>query len=124
MKKVAIYDPAMCCDTGVCGPVVDPVLTELASAVHTLKKKGISVERFNLTNDPQAFVDNVTVNSLLFEKGAEVLPLVLVDGELAKTGEYPTATELADWYGIAETELKVSQPKHILNIKPATQGAE
>ena len=23
MKKMVIYDPAMCCSTGVCGPSVD-----------------------------------------------------------------------------------------------------
>lgn len=106
MKKVEIFDPAMCCSTGVCGPVVDPELTRMTSAVYSLEKKGFKIARFNLANDPSAFVENGTVNQALVEKGPEALPLVLVDGEIAKVAQYPTNEELAEWFETTPAELQ------------------
>ena len=106
MKKIEIFDPAMCCSTGVCGPVVDPNLTRIASAVYSLEKKGFEITRYNLTNDPSAFIENGVVNQVLVEKGPEALPLVLVDGEVVKVAEYPTNEELAEWSGTAPAELQ------------------
>ncbi|MGH2317988.1 arsenite efflux transporter metallochaperone ArsD [Planococcus sp. SE5232] len=120
MTKVTIYDPAMCCDTGVCGPVVDPKLTAVAAAVFSLEKKGFDIKRFNLGTDPAAFVENKTVNALLFEKGVESLPVILIDGEIAKTGDYPTVEEFAEWFKVEKTELQpVKQPANPLNVKIA-----
>jgi hypothetical protein len=31
MTKLEVYDPAMCCSTGVCGPEVDPALVTFAA---------------------------------------------------------------------------------------------
>lgn len=106
MKKVEIYDPAMCCSTGVCGPVVDPDLTRIASAVYSLEKKGFTIARYNLTNDPGAFVENEIVNQVLVEKGPEALPVVLVDGEIVKVAAYPTNEELAEWFDTTPAELQ------------------
>ncbi|ANU11006.1 transcriptional regulator [Planococcus antarcticus DSM 14505] len=123
MTKVTIYDPAMCCDTGVCGPVVDPKLTAVAAAVFSLKKKGFSIKRFNLGNDPAAFVENKKVNSVLFDNGIESLPLILVDGEVAKMGEYPTVEEFAQWFRVEAGELQaVKQPSNPLNVKIVSSG--
>ncbi|WP_142829579.1 arsenite efflux transporter metallochaperone ArsD [Planococcus soli] len=125
MTKVTIYDPAMCCDTGVCGPVVDPKLTAVAAAVFSLEKKGFSIKRFNLSNDPAAFVENKKVNALLFEKGIESLPMILVDGEVVKTGDYPTVEEFAEWFGVDAAELQtVKQPSNPLNVTIASSGAK
>lgn len=124
MTKVTLYDPAMCCDTGVCGPVVDPKLTAVAAAVFSLEKKGFSINRFNLSNDPSAFVENKKVNTLLFDKGVEALPVTLVDGEVIKTGDYPTAQEFADWFAVDAAELQpVKQPINPLNVTIASSGA-
>lgn len=50
MSKVSLYEPAMCCDTGVCGPGVDTELLRVSSIIQTLEKAdGVEVERFNLT---------------------------------------------------------------------------
>ena len=59
MKKLAIYEPAMCCDTGICGVSVDPELLRISAVINNLKKNGIAVERYNLTNAPMAFVELV-----------------------------------------------------------------
>lgn len=105
MKMVEIFDPAMCCSTGDCGPSVDPNLTRVASAVYSLEQKGVDIKRFNLANDPAAFADNETVNKVLQEKGADALPVTLLDGKVIKIGEYPTNEEFAEWLEVKAEEL-------------------
>lgn len=102
MKKMVIYDPAMCCPTGVCGPSVDKNLLRVATLLNRLEKRGIKVERHNLSDNPQAFVDNKAVNKLLVDEGVDVLPITMVDGEVVKTGEYPTNEELVELLEIPE----------------------
>lgn len=82
--KVEIFDPAMCCSTGVCGPSVDPELTRVASAVYSLEKKGFDIKRYQLTNDPAKFADNPEINKALHEKGPDVLPIILVNNQIVK----------------------------------------
>ena len=100
MKNIEIFDPAMCCSTGVCGPSIDPELMRIATLVNGLSKKGITIKRHNLSNNPQDFVANQTVNDLLKSEGAEVLPITLMDGEVVKTKAYPSNEEFSDWLGI------------------------
>ncbi|WP_407974740.1 arsenite efflux transporter metallochaperone ArsD [Bacillus altitudinis] len=118
MKKVEIFDPAMCCSTGVCGPSVDPELTRVASAVFALEKKGFNITRYNLTNEPNKFVEQKEVNKILMNKGPDSLPVVLVDGNVEKVGGYPTNKELAEWFNVKAEELTGEKPRmHIkLNI--------
>ena len=100
MKKIEIFDPAMCCSTGVCGPSVDPELMRVATLANFLAKIGVDIKRHNLSGEPQAFVANKTVNDLLKKDGADVLPITLVDGEVKKTKAYPTDEEFSAWLGI------------------------
>lgn len=101
MKKIEIFDPAMCCPTGVCGPAIDPELLRIATVVNSLKEKGINITRHGLSSEPMAFISNQVINDILQKDGAEVLPVTLVDGQVAKTGSYPSNQELSDWLGIA-----------------------
>ncbi|HTN04894.1 MAG TPA: arsenic metallochaperone ArsD family protein, partial [Planctomycetaceae bacterium] len=64
MKHVQIYDKPMCCSTGVCGPQVDPVLPRFAADLDWLKSQGHQVERFNLAQQPDAFIANPDVHQL------------------------------------------------------------
>ncbi len=105
MNKVEIFDPAMCCSTGVCGPSVDPELTRLASAVFSLEKQGFAIQRFNLANEPAAFVENAIVTQTLTDKGPEALPIVMLNGEIVKMASYPTNEEFSNWFGIAPEQL-------------------
>ncbi|EKQ53071.1 MULTISPECIES: arsenite efflux transporter metallochaperone ArsD [unclassified Clostridium] len=113
MKKMIIFDPAMCCSTGVCGPSVDKELLRVATVLNTLKNKGIVVERHNLTNNPQIFVDNKAINEVLNSKGVEALPVIMVDGVIVKEGGYPTNDEFCELLEIPADTLK-------LNIKKAS----
>jgi hypothetical protein len=108
MKKMIIFDPAMCCPTGVCGPSVDPELLRVSTALNTLKKKGFLVERYNLTNNPQAYVDNKTINDLLNTDGVDILPVTMVDGAVVKTKAYPTNEEICEMLDIPADSLKAT----------------
>jgi hypothetical protein len=89
MKMIQVYDPPMCCSTGVCGPTVDPVLPQFAGFLYQLKAHGVSVERYNLAQQPLAFIQNPKVKAFLDAEGAEKLPLIFIDGEVALQGAYP-----------------------------------
>jgi hypothetical protein len=106
MKKMIIFDPAMCCSTGVCGPAVNPDLLRVSTALNRLKNKGIVVERFNLTNNPQVFVDNRIINELLNSHGVDILPVTVLDGKVVKTKAYPTNEEFCKMLDIPEDYLK------------------
>lgn len=108
MKTISIYDPAMCCSTGVCGPSIDPELMRISSAIHTLKSNGITINRFGLSSEPQAFINNTLVNELLKQEGPDILPVTLLDGKVVKTKGYPSNEELSMWLEI-EFENKTSQ---------------
>ncbi|MGN8843402.1 MULTISPECIES: arsenite efflux transporter metallochaperone ArsD [Bacillaceae] len=105
MNKVEIFDPAMCCSTGVCGPSVDPELTRVASAVYSLESKGFNIKRYQLTSDPDKFAENEEINRVFIEKGPNALPVVLVNDKLVKVGSYPTNEEFAEWFGVKPEEL-------------------
>ncbi|MBU5593016.1 arsenite efflux transporter metallochaperone ArsD [Clostridium sp. MSJ-4] len=111
MKKMIIFDPAMCCSTGVCGPSVDRELLRVSTVINNLKNNGILVERHNLTSNPQIFVDNKEINKILNEGGVEVLPVTMVDGVIVKTKAYPTNKEFCEILGIAEEDLKANIKK-------------
>ena len=101
MSILQVYDPAMCCSTGVCGPSVDPVLPRFSADLEWLKSKGVQVERFNLAQDIAAFTANAIVKATLHAKGTACLPLVLVDGNVVSEGAYPTRKQLAGFAGVA-----------------------
>ena len=100
MKTIEIFDPAMCCSTGLCGTNIDPNLMRIAVIVDTLKKKGVNITRHNLKDEPMIYVTNTKVNNLLQAKGVDVLPITLVDGEVKVTGEYPTTRQMEEWSGM------------------------
>ena len=100
MKKIEIFDPAMCCPTGLCGTNIDPELMRIAVVIETLKKQGIIVTRHNLRDEPQVYVSNKTVNEHLQKHGADALPITLVDGEIAVSKTYPTTKQMSEWTGI------------------------
>jgi hypothetical protein len=115
MKKMIIFDPAMCCSTGVCGPSVNKELLRVSTVLNTLKNKGVLVERYNLTSNPQAFIDNKEINAILNTKGVDTLPVTMVDGIVVKEGNYPTNEEFCSLLEIPTSYLVVNIKKN--NIK-------
>jgi hypothetical protein len=123
MKKMIIFDPAMCCSTGVCGPSVDKELLRVSTVLNNLKSKGVVVERHNLTSNPQAFVDNKTINEILNKEGIEVLPVTMVDDEIVKTKAYPTNEEFCELLALPEDYLKITIKKPAV-AKPKDCGCK
>lgn len=101
---IRVFDPAMCCSTGVCGPSVDPELARFAADVDWLEKQGVKVERFNLSQQPAAFAETPAVKEAL-ARGTEVLPLVLVGDRVAVEGSYPSRETLAALAGVVVKKL-------------------
>lgn len=101
MKIIQVFDPALCCSTGVCGVDVDQQLVDFSADVDWAKQQGAQIERFNLAQQPTVFAENAVVKEFLERSGAEALPLILVDGEVALAGRYPSRAELAEWLGLA-----------------------
>ncbi len=100
MTRLQVFDPPMCCSTGVCGPEVDPALVRFAADLEWLKSSGIEVDRFNLSQDPGAFVSNAVVADAIRGKDGG-LPLLLVDGKIVAQGSYPAREVLAELVGLA-----------------------
>ncbi|WMJ80923.1 arsenite efflux transporter metallochaperone ArsD [Clostridium sp. MB40-C1] len=111
MKKMIIFDPAMCCSTGVCGPSINTELLRVATIINNLKNKGILVERYNLNNNPEKFVHNKKINKLLNKEGVDILPVTIVDDVVVKTKAYPTNKEFCKLLSIPEDYLKATIKK-------------
>jgi hypothetical protein len=91
---VQVYDPAMCCPTGLCGPGVDPALLAVARDLRWLEAAGIRVARFGLAQAPDAFAANAQVKALLQAHGDGALPVTLVNGTVLASGRYPSRDEV------------------------------
>ncbi|MEK4031928.1 arsenite efflux transporter metallochaperone ArsD [Methylocystis sp. IM3] len=102
MTTIQVFDPALCCSSGVCGVETDQALVSFAADVDWAKRNGVQIERFNLAQQPLAFADNATVKSFLERSGQEALPLSLVNGDIVLAGRYPNRAELARWAGVKE----------------------
>jgi hypothetical protein len=116
MTKIQVFDPPMCCSTGVCGPNVDPVLVRFSSDLHWLANQRAVVERYNLAQQPQAFVASEVVKAALREDGNQCLPLILVDGAVVSKGAYPTREELVRLTGVEPGEPVQTQPEGQLPV--------
>ncbi|MGA2011140.1 MAG: arsenite efflux transporter metallochaperone ArsD [Solirubrobacteraceae bacterium] len=101
-RQFVLYEPAMCCQTGVCGPSVDPQLIDVREHLRWAEGQGATVTRHNLSSDPDAFVANSKVTGLMAAFGDAALPALVVDGEIAVHGRYPSRDELA---GLLDTQV-------------------
>jgi glutaredoxin len=108
MKKLEIYEPALCCSTGVCGVDVDPQLVQCAADLQWLAEQGVEVARYNLGQEPQAFANNPLVVKEL-EAGVERLPIVVIEGRIVSTGVYLSREQLVQKLGLSQ-DAKVAIP--------------
>jgi len=91
---VEIFDPPMCCPTGMCGPTIDQTLLDLNEMLMTLESKGVSVARYQMASHPNMFLSNTEVMKIVREKQMAALPIVVVHGKVIKVGGYPTKAEV------------------------------
>jgi hypothetical protein len=110
MTLLEVFDPPMCCSSGVCGPDVDPRLASFAADIDWLVSQGVRVTRHNLAQEPQAFVAHPLVRGLLQRDGDGCLPVLIGDGEVVWQGTYPRRDELAKLSGIPASASR-TKPK-------------
>jgi len=101
MKRLQVFDPPMCCSTGVCGPSVDPAIAQFAADLAWLQGQGFEVVRYNLAQEPQAFATNALVKQYLTSYGSDCLPLLVADGRVLSAGVYLTREQLAGLVTVA-----------------------
>ena len=94
LPAVEIFDPPMCCPTGLCGPTLDQTLLDVGDMIQALQADGLRVERYQMTSHPQKFINNADVMRLVREKQMAALPITAVRGQIIKVGVYPTLTEV------------------------------
>ena len=104
MTELQVFDPALCCSSGVCGPEPDPTLAHFAADLEWLRGRGVSVRRFNLSHEPTAFAENQVVRDALVRSGTDCLPLLLVGGRVVAHGRYPSRDEMKGWNGTGRTD--------------------
>ena len=102
-QPITVYDPPLCCSTGVCGSDVDPKLAQFAGDLNWLKTRGVEVTRFNLAQEPGRFAENDAVKAILDRSGTDELPVILVGDDLVASGRYPSRDELVAMAGLEAT---------------------
>lgn len=93
-KIVEIFDPPMCCPTGLCGPVLDQTLLDVNEMIFALQEKGVVVKRYQMASDPNAFLNNEGVMRLVRERQISALPIIVVNGKVIMSGSYPSLAEV------------------------------
>ena len=120
MSTIQVFDPPMCCSTGICGPEVDSRLVEFAADLDWLASQGVTVRRFNLAQEPMRFAGNAAVKAMLERSPEDELPAIVVDGVVASSGRYPSRDELARMAGLSITVDAAGRTSAVGRIKIAT----
>ncbi|MCX6079985.1 MAG: arsenite efflux transporter metallochaperone ArsD [Chloroflexi bacterium] len=98
---VELFDPPMCCPSGLCGPALDQTLLDVNEMVMTLQRENLRVERYQLASHPNAYLGNPEVMKLVREKQMEALPIIVVRGRVIKVGAYASLAEIKAALGVA-----------------------
>ena len=115
VTNIQVFEPGLCCGTGICGVDVDAQLITFSADMDWVRSAGGDVTRFNLAQEPLAFAENATARAFLHTVGQDGLPVVLVDGSTVLTGRYPSRAELARWSGVevqASPDEKALRPEN------------
>jgi len=105
MTSLTIFDPAMCCSTGICGAEIDQKLVDFAGDLDWLKSLGVEVKRINLSQEPALFAENKLVKSVLEKSGVEGLPVIIAGAVLKSSGKYPARDRLAEMAGLSAERI-------------------
>jgi len=100
MRRLALYEPALLCPTGLCGMDPDPELVRVFAALACLRTHGIETVRYSYALDPIAFLNASVVLETLAAHGEKSLPITQVDDAIVLMGRYPTNAELATWFDL------------------------
>ncbi|PKO12797.1 MAG: arsenical resistance operon transcriptional repressor ArsD [Chloroflexi bacterium HGW-Chloroflexi-10] len=93
---VEIFDPPMCCPTGMCGPTIDQTLLDVSEMIAGLQADGYIIERYQMSSHPSSFTANAEVMKLIREKQMAALPIVVIHGQIIAEGRYPSMAEIRE----------------------------
>ena len=100
MKKLEIFEPELCAADGMCGLSADQEIVRIDKVVKVLQTNLYDINRYVQPDDRQKFMENEKVVNFVREKGANALPLILLDGEIVREGKYPTNDEIAKYLNV------------------------
>ena len=94
--KLIVYEGAMCCSTGVCGPEPDKTLIEFNETLKKLQNEypDLKISRASLSFNIDAFLENKDIFQNVKENGPEILPIITLDGEILAKQRYLPYVEL------------------------------
>lgn len=96
MTELTLYEEAMCCSTGVCGPDPDDELVEVSAALDQLEEEfDVDVSRANMQHNIEQFLETQQIAELVEEHGPSILPITVVDDEIVAKEAYLSYDELA-----------------------------
>jgi len=119
MTTITVYDPAMCCSTGLCGTDVDQKLVDLPADLDWIKTQGVTVLRFGLSRESAEFAANDTIRQIMQESEGDDLPVFMVDGNLKAKARYPGRAELAEWGGLSAPTPEIAEQVRESIAEPA-----
>jgi len=97
---IEIFDPPMCCPTGLCGPSVDAALLHISEAILKVKAEfdgRANVERYVLSQQPAKYTGQPELLERLRAYGVSVLPITMVNGAVLKERHYPSYADMRKW---------------------------
>ena len=96
MTELTLYEEAMCCSTGVCGPDPDDELVEVSAALDQLEDAfdELEVNRANMQHNIDQFLETQRIYDRVQEDGPSILPITVVDDQIIAEGEYLSYDEL------------------------------
>ena len=117
MSSLVVVDRPLCRSTSLCGSSPDPILVRFAADVAWLESRKVPVERINPTADPERFLAQLAVARAFEAQSNACLPIILLDGEIVCSGEYPEREELARLAGVeAQTILFTPVVKELVAL--------
>ena len=96
VATVEIFEPPMCCPTGLCGPVQDQTLLDLLETVRSLESSGVKISRYQPNTNPTAFTNHAEVMTAIRARSTAALPITVVNGRVVKSGTYASLEEIQD----------------------------
>ena len=97
-NNLIIYEGAMCCSTGICGPEPDKELIEFNETLKKINEEfgDVKIIRASLSVDIKMFLENKEIFQLVKENGQEILPITTINGKVVAMMKYPKLGELKE----------------------------
>jgi hypothetical protein len=97
--ELTIYEGAMCCATGVCGPEPDRELIEFNETLKRLANEysgNLKIMRASLVFNSLMFFANPEIARLVKENGPGILPITTLNGSIVARQKYMTYNEIKE----------------------------